>query len=45
MDLLVAGVSSIFVLVIDIAFGVVKVELEREVASDGGVDDELVVFL
>ena len=36
---------SIVVLVSEIARGVVKVELERDVASDGGVDDKLVVFL
>ena len=33
------------VLDIEMALGVIKVELERDVASDGGVDDELLFFL
>ena len=41
----IAMLFSDVVLVCEIARGVVKVELERDVASDGGVDDKLVVFL
>ena len=41
----IAVVFSTVILVVEIALGVVKVELERNVASDGRVDDELVVLL
>ena len=41
----IAMLFSIVVLIIEIAGGVVKVELERDIASDGRVDDKLVVFL
>ena len=39
----IANVSTIIVR--EIALGIVIVELERDVASDGGVDDEYVVVL
>ena len=45
MSLLLITLDNVVALVIKVAFGIIKVELECEVASDSGVNDKFVLLL